>query len=57
MSVILAFIAANYVPISAIAYELAVRIFPTTRDLSIINLAKNISDTIVKNKSKDGGSF
>jgi len=50
------FIVANYYWLAPSLYELAVRLFPTEKNLSLINVIKQITDKVVPNLKKDKDS-
>lgn len=54
MKNVIDYLFANWEWIGPIAYELAVRLFPTQKDLSIINLVKRGTD-LIPNRHADGG--
>ena len=51
------FLIANWEWISPAAYELAVRLLPTSKSLSLINLTKSVADKVIPNLKKGGGTL
>lgn len=52
MNTAITFIQDNYVWIAPLVYEIAIRLFKTKKDLSIINAIKDMADKQVPNRIK-----
>jgi len=55
METTLNFISNNWIWLGPLAYELAIRLFPSEKSRSIINLLKKSADRAVPNIKKGGG--
>lgn len=54
MQTVINFVLAHYIVIGVIAYDVVVRLFPTSLSFSIINGIKLFFDAVVPNKASDG---
>jgi hypothetical protein len=52
MKTVLDFLSSNWMMISPIIYEIAARLFPTPKDISIINGIKSLADSVIPNLKK-----
>lgn len=56
MKQVIEYLSNNWEWIGPIVYELAVRLIPSAKSLSIINAVKKTADVVVPNLRKEGGT-
>ncbi len=59
MKDVLDFVVANWTWLAPTLYEIAVRLFPSEKNLSLINAGKSVLDKVIPNikKDKDTGDW